>query len=131
MVKQELDLISKQWFQVLTDDSLSDVVTIAIYVTKSGKCPYRDWWNKLEKKEQGWILARLRRLSYGNFGDITPIKLGVFELKYDFGPGYRLYYGMIKGNVVGIIYGGHKGTQDSDIGKALKIWTAYKEKAHS
>ena len=38
------------------------------------------------------IDSRIRRMSLGNFGDVTPVGEGVSEIRIDYGPGYRVYY---------------------------------------
>jgi len=67
------------------------------------------------------ILARLDRIENGNFGDHKQIDKNLFELRFFFGPGYRIYY-TIKGNTVVILLtGGNKTTQTKDIKKAMAL----------
>src|ERR1700690_1599213 len=73
----------------------------------------------------GVVRARLNRIRLGNFGDCKPIGGGVEELRIDFGPGYRVYYGR-EGPVVGVLLGGgDKRTQTRDILTAQKYWREY------
>jgi len=58
----------------------------------------------------------------GNLGDCESVGEGVFELKIDLGPGYRLYFGQVGLTVVLLLIGGDKSTQNRDIGKAIKYW---------
>jgi len=51
----------------------------------------------------------------------------VRELRIDYGPGYRIYFGMIGTTVVVLLAGGDKGKQDRDIAKAVRYWLEYKE----
>jgi putative addiction module killer protein len=67
------------------------------------------------------ILARLDRVENGNFGDHKQIDKNLFELRFFFGPGYRIYY-TIKGNTIVILLtGGNKTTQAKDIKKAAAL----------
>ena len=60
----------------------------------------------------------------GNYGDCEPVGEGVYELIFDTGPGYRVYFG-IDGNEVILLGGGDKSTQVSDIRKAKDCWKDY------
>jgi putative addiction module killer protein len=67
------------------------------------------------------IAARLDRLQEGNPGQTRSVGEGVFELKIDFGPGYRVYY-IERGAILTIILcGGDKSTQTKDIQRAKGI----------
>lgn len=72
------------------------------------------------------IAARLARVQAGNFGDCKPVGEGVWELRVDWGPGYRVYYAMAGRSVVLLLYGGDKRTQRADIATALENWKDYK-----
>ncbi len=60
----------------------------------------------------------------GNLGDWKPVGEGVSELKIDFGPGYRVYFGQ-DGDEVILLTGGAKGTQSADVAKAKEYWRDY------
>ncbi|MEO7651572.1 MAG: type II toxin-antitoxin system RelE/ParE family toxin [Bryobacteraceae bacterium] len=71
------------------------------------------------------INARIRRVEeVGNYGDCEPVGEGVFELKLDSGPGYRVYFG-VDGEEFILLGGGEKSTQVSDIKKAKECWEDY------
>ena len=64
---------------------------------------------------------RVRRLAFGNYGDVKPVGEGVSELRLDFGPGYRVYF-IHRGQVlIVLLCGGDKSTQDRDIADAKKL----------
>ena len=64
------------------------------------------------------IAKRIDRIAQGNFGDAKSVGDGVSELRFDFGPGYRIYYAR-RGNVVVILLcGGDKDSQARDIERA-------------
>jgi putative addiction module killer protein len=61
------------------------------------------------------ILARVRRLSLGNPGDVRPVGAGVSELRIDWGPGYRVYFVTRGATRIILLGGGTKQTQRRDI----------------
>jgi putative addiction module killer protein len=70
----------------------------------------------------GIVRALLNRIRLGNFGDCKSVGGGVEELRIDFGPGYRAYYGREGSSVVILLCGGCKGTQNRDIPRAQRYW---------
>ena len=60
-------------------------------------------------------------MQFGNFGDAKSVGAGVFELRFDFGPGYRVYYTEHNGEIVVLLAGGDKSTQKQDIEKAKEL----------
>jgi putative addiction module killer protein len=106
---------------------------VKIYYTRDGRVPYLDWFNGLKDRHgKQKIEARIGRIRLGNFGLARSVGEGVFELKIDFGPGYRVYFGQDGAEIVILLSGGDKGTQDADIKKAKRAWADYrKEKDHA
>lgn len=98
-----------------------DVTTkeIVIYQNDDGEFPFEIWLNKL-KDVQGRanIRKRINRVRLGNFGDSKSVGSGVFELKIDFGPGYRVYFAIENNRIIILLCGGDKSTQEKDISKA-------------
>lgn len=96
---------------------------IKLYEDKKGQCPYLKWFDKLkDNKDAARIEYRIRRIeSDGNFGIIEPVDDGVYEFKFYFGPGYRVYFGKKNNQLIIPLMGGHKGTQKRDIEKAKNI----------
>jgi putative addiction module killer protein len=66
-------------------------------------------------------LARIDRLSLGNPGDVAPVGDGVSEMRIHYGPGYRVYYIQRGEEIVILLCGGDKSSQDSDIRAAKKL----------
>jgi putative addiction module killer protein len=77
---------------------------------------------------QGRILARLERVRLGLLGDCKPVGGGVFELRVDTGPGYRMYFGEVRRSVVILLCGGSKAAQSADIAAAKAFWKDYRSR---
>jgi putative addiction module killer protein len=74
-------------------------------------------------------VARIDRLAVGNFGDCKPLGGGEFELRIDWGPGYRVYYAMIGRTCVLLLCGGDKKRQPSHIQRAREYLKDYWERS--
>lgn len=75
-------------------------------------------------KARAIIRTKLNRLSFGNAGFCAAVGEGVHELKVDFGPGYRVYFGN-DGDEAVLLGGGDKTSQTADIEKAKDRWKDY------
>lgn len=83
---------------------------------------YTSWFENLtDVKTRMRIDARIRRASLGNFGDHKVVREGVWELRLDFGPGYRIYYMREGPIVVVLLAGGDKDSQDKDVEVAIRV----------
>ena len=76
-------------------------------------------------------MARLERLETGNFGDCKGVGGGVSELRIDWGPGYRVYFGRNGQTVIVLLCGGDKRKQDADIKKAVELWQEFVDRKRS
>ena len=96
------------------------------YRNTSERSPFREWLTReVDGAIRNRINARIRRIEeFGNYGDCEPVGDGVFELKLDTGPGYRVYFGIDDKEIV-LLGGGEKSTQGSDIKKAKECWEDY------
>lgn len=65
--------------------------------------------------------VRIERLAGGNPGDVQPVGSGVSELRIDYGPGYRVYFIKAAREIVVLLAGGDKSTQDADIKLAIRL----------
>ena len=74
---------------------------------------------------------RLERIKLGNLGDFRSVGEGVCELRIDYGPGYRIYFGQIGNIIVIILLGGDKSTQNRDIRKAIEYWRDYRSQENA
>jgi len=83
---------------------------------------YEVWFDKLRDREARFrILARIRRLSLGNLGDVKPVGEGVSELRIPYGPGYRVYIKKQGDTLIVLLAGGDKSSQKRDIERAITL----------
>ena len=80
---------------------------------------FDSWLSKLKNlRAKAKINARIKRLQFGNFGDIKSVNDGIFELRIDEGQSYRIYLKNQNGVLVILLCGGDKSTQEKDIKQA-------------
>ncbi|RDE52040.1 MAG: type II toxin-antitoxin system RelE/ParE family toxin [Candidatus Accumulibacter meliphilus] len=99
------------------------LMEIAHYLTADGHDPVQDWMDAVrDMRARVAILRRLERMKVGNFGDHKFCRDGVWELRIDTGPGYRVYYAQAGQTLVLLLGGGDKRSQRSDIERASAYW---------
>jgi putative addiction module killer protein len=105
---------------------------IVIYTDSNGVAPFSDWLNQLKDVSgRAVIRTRLNRIRLGNFGDSKSVGDGVSELRIDFGPGYRVYFGKDGKTLVVLLIGGDKKSQSKDIKRAKDFWSDYRRRDDS
>lgn len=83
---------------------------------------FAEWLADLgDRRAKARIVGRIKRAANGNFGDHRSVQSGVFEMRIDYGPGYRVYYFQRGKVLVILLCGGHKRTQNADIAKAKRL----------
>ena len=83
---------------------------------------FKDWFAGLDDANaRRRIAQRIVRLQSGLLGDVKPVGEGVSELRIDYGPGYRLYFVRRGTDVVILLCGGDKRTQERDIIRAKTL----------
>lgn len=103
---------------------------IIFYQTADGARPCEEWLEDLrDRQAEARIQKRLIRLRAGNPGDFKTVGSGVYELRIDYGPGYRVYFAFAEQQLVLLLCGGDKSTQAADIEAAQKYWKDFKERA--
>lgn len=110
---------------------MADVVrqkTLKVYVAKDGREPYTEWLKNLRDNTiRSRVIRRVERLKQGNYGDCKSVGEGVRELRFFFGSGYRVYFGESANDLVILLCGGDKDSQDRDREKAKDYWRVYQE----
>ena len=96
------------------------------YLDEKGRSPFEIWFNKINAQAAAKVTTTLVRLEGGNTSNVKSLGSGVHELKIDFGPGSRVYFGYDGPTIVILLAGGTKKRQDKDIGTAKKRWADYK-----
>ncbi len=97
------------------------------YLTPRGVDVFQEWLDELsDLKGRVAVLRRVDRLARGVIGDYKFIAAGVWELRIDCGPGYRVYFGRQGKELVLLLCGGSKRTQAADIEEALRYWKDYR-----
>ena len=94
---------------------------------KAGSSPFAKWFSALDGQAAAKVAVALYRLEQGNFSNVKSVGKGVSEYKIDFGPGYRIYFGQDGDELVILLGGGAKKTQDKDIKIAQRLWAEYKQ----
>ncbi|MBN8516537.1 MAG: type II toxin-antitoxin system RelE/ParE family toxin [Candidatus Accumulibacter sp.] len=93
------------------------------YQTADGRDPFQEWLAKLaDRNARARVAVRVQRMAAGNFGDHKPLNDGVWELRIDHGPGYRVYYAQAGRRVLLLLIGGDKRRQQADIETAVRYW---------
>ena len=83
---------------------------------------FAKWLNALRDiQARARVQARIERLAQGNAGDVQPVGEGVSEMRIHYGPGYRVYFKVHKQQLILLLAGGDKRTQDKDIKAALRM----------
>ena len=83
---------------------------------------FRAWLTGLrDARAVARIAARVRRLIFGNPGDVKPVGGGLSELRIDYGPGYRVYFARRGAALIIVLGGGDKTTRARDIKHAKAL----------
>lgn len=99
------------------------------YEGVDGGLPFDTWLNTLrDTLARGRILARLRQLENGHFGDWASVGNGVIELRIHVGQGYRVYVGRHGDDLVILLGAGSKRTQATDIASVRWRWADWKRR---
>jgi len=94
--------------------------------TEGGRSPFAEWFDGLDASTAARVDRYIRRMEAGAFGVAKPLREGVSELRLDFGPGYRVYFGRDGLTLVILLGGGDKRRQRADIAAAVERWRRYK-----
>ena len=101
---------------------------VRYYVTPDGVQPFANWFADLDGIARARVTRAIIRLEQGNFSNMKSVGEGVLEYRIDFGPGYRVYFGLDGETLVILLIGGTKKRQQRDIREAHEYWHDYKRK---
>jgi putative addiction module killer protein len=104
------------------------MVALREYLDEGGDSPYRKWFDGLDTQAAARVAIVETRLSLGNFSNVKGVGSSVFEMRLDFGPGYRIYFGKDGDTLVILLGGGSKKRQQDDIEAAHERWRDYKKR---
>lgn len=89
---------------------------------------FRKWRTRLkDERIRGLIASRLDRLAFGHAGDVEPVGQGISELRFRYGPGYRIYFQKRGNTIIVLLCGGDKSTQAKDIKAAKRMADEWSE----
>lgn len=104
------------------------MIEVREYEEASGRSPFQVWFNRLDSESARKVTTALYRLGLGNVSNARSVGGGVHELKINFGPGYRVYFGKDGEQIVILLGGGTKLRQERDIRQAISLWENYKNR---
>jgi len=104
------------------------VTEVREYINEQGNSPFAKWFNRLNAPAAAKVTMALTRIELGNLSDHKSVGAGVWELRLDFGPGYRVYFGKDGDRLVILLGGGTKKRQRKDIETAKDLWQEYKRR---
>jgi putative addiction module killer protein len=103
---------------------------LLVYQTANGQSPFTEWLASLKDRQaRSRIEARINRLALGNPGDHRMLDSGLFELRIDWGPGYRVYCARMGDVIVLLLCGGDKTAQQKDIANAKACLQDFKSRS--
>ena len=104
------------------------------YQARDGKVPFDECIEKMNRRDPDVafrILVRINRAIKRNFGDYKYLREGVWEMRVDSGPGYRIYFAVENRQVLLLLIGGDKKSQKADIKLAIDYWKDHQSKGQS
>ena len=103
-------------------------MTILEYNDTNSRSPYKAWFDRLNAEAAAKVTVAVTRMGQGNLSNAKSVGEGVQELRIDFGPGYRVYFGRDGAELIILVGGGTKQGQQGDIATAKARWTDYKKR---
>jgi putative addiction module killer protein len=97
---------------------------ILAYINEFNLAPFELWFSTIDEDAAEKVRIIIRRVQAGNFSSCKSLAKGLWEIKLDYGPGIRIYFGK-RGDKIILLWGGFKNRQKEDIKRAHKYWTAF------
>jgi putative addiction module killer protein len=105
-----------------------DEVEIREFLDVLGRSPFARWFDGLNAVAAARVTIALTRLGQGNFSNVEGVGAGVYEIKIDFGPGYRVYFGKDGKRLVILLGGSANKRQSAAVAAAQAAWAEYKRR---
>lgn len=107
----------------------SEPLELRFLVTEDGRSPFGSWFAALDTLAAAKVTVAFVRLGQGNLSRAKPVGDWVSEVRIDWGPGYRIYFGRDGACLVILLTGGTKRRQQRDIARTRALWQDYGRKA--
>jgi len=102
---------------------------VLTYQTEDGDVPFEEYMGKLRDRRAKLLIARrIQRAEAGNLGDHHSLEGGLHEMRIDYGPGYRIYFGYQGHTLIILLLAGDKATQATDIDKARSFLADFRRR---
>ena len=98
------------------------------YLDPEGRNPYKRWFDRLNAQAAAKVATAVTRLALGNVSNVKGVGSQMLELRIDFGPGYRVYFGRAGERLIILLGGGTKKRQQGDINDAISRWADYRRR---
>lgn len=110
---------------------MQKIKEVKFFVDKNQKNHVANWLNKLDVKTRSRINLRLVRLEYGSYGDYKSLANKLYELRFFFANGYRIYFTEHNNKIIILLCAGVKDTQKKDIKLAKDLLEEFKSKVQN
>jgi putative addiction module killer protein len=104
------------------------VANVVEYLDAKGRSPFGRWFDRLPAMAAAKVNTARHRMTQGNLGDVKPVGEGVSERIIDWGPGYRIYFGMDGADLVVLLGGSGKKDQQEMIARSKERWRDYRRR---
>jgi putative addiction module killer protein len=104
---------------------------VRYYLSEDGRSLFAEWFEALDSAARVRVATAIERLEAGNISGLKSVGGGILELRIFFGPGYRVYLGREKADLIIVLAGGTKQRQQKDIKAARLLWQKYKRRTWS
>lgn len=98
------------------------------FLDGGGGSPFASWFDDLDAQAAAKVTVALTRMERGNLSNAKGVGGGVQEYRIDWGPGYRVYFGLDGDTLIILLCGGTKRRQQDDIAEAQAHWAKYKRR---
>ncbi len=104
------------------------MIEIREYVGATGRNRFARWFDGLDESAASRVKVAIDRMEQGNLSNVRRLPGGISEYRINFGPGYRLYFGMDGDTMIILLAGGPKRRQRKDIATARILWREYRNR---